>query len=676
MGLVGMGKKSKKSVKESDSGTRIEYFAMIELSCGCKDINLRTGKDGYSCKNCSRMITQSLITDLYETPDDLVGCLASSMIQGSANPFGSRKKYKVVSRCSDSDPMEELRSLKTVEGERYSLEEERDALRKKVEDRDSEIAGLNAMIEGLRKDNRELSENLQKSQAHSEGLQNTLQKLQGDRTELQTRMAELQSRIDGLQERNVELQSINSTLSNRLNSRERDLDATLRRRSAELKAKDSVQVRAVVSDFLDYIGYVNNMIEGGHSFERDYYDALSQQLRNRMSVHGVELLWHGRREGLGDEQLYEPSFVPTGERSLDMCVHRVDGIGCRFKDGAYEDIPERLSIYRYDPEADASAVAVGVEETADADAHGGSGSGDSGSGEQIGSEETGLASQNDVPLPDVIELPGPGQTPEGDEEGESQNMQQSAEVRYEEAGSEEGEIAIDDVSVPEPASDSELNEPASAKQDDGPLPEEREDAAPLDESHIADVTHVESEEAASDGQSGGIRNPEPAVDIDIPEPLAIPVPSVSEYREGDASSAEEVSAASQAGPNATALESVEQGGPVADAQSDGIYESEPTVDNDVPESPPMPEASMPGRDECGAPAHEGEHTVSLGELESIVVESALQEETMADDQSGEIRDSESLADVTQESLPQEGQENGKLSAVGDDSVTKDELEAD
>ena len=562
MGLVEyMGKKSKKSEKESDSAPRIEYFAMIELSCGCKDINLRSSKDGYSCKNCSRIITQSLITDLYETPDDLVGCLASSMIQGSVNLFGSRKKYKVIPRCSDSDPMEELRSLKTVEGERYSLEEDRDALRKKVEDRDSEIAGLNAMIEGLRKDNRELSENLQKSQAHSESLQNTLQKLQGDRTELQSRMAELQSRIDGLQKRNAELQSRNSTLSSRLNSRERDLDETLRRRSAELKAKDSVQVRAVVSDFLKYIGYVNNMLEDNQSFDRGFYDAISDDLRKHLSAHGVELLWHKRGHQLVDEQLYEPIFVSTNQQSLDMCVKRVEGIGCRFKDGAYDDVPERLSIHRYDPGADSSLGATGAGETVDTDVQ-----------EADGSRDTGSR---------------------------------------------------------------------------------------------------ESEEAAADDQSGGIRNPEPAVDIDGSEPPVIPAPLVSEDQERDASPAEEVGAAPQDGPEAAALESVEQKDPVADGQSDGIPESEPIIDNDVPKSPSIPEASMPGRDECEVPAQEGEHEAHLDEPESAVVESAIQEETMADDQPGEIRGPESFANVPQEPLPQERQENGKPSAGGDDSVTED-----
>ena len=523
MGLVEyMGKKSKKSEKESDSAPRIEYFAMIELSCGCKDINLRSSKDGYSCKNCSRIITQSLITDLYETPDDLVGCLASSMIQGSVNLFGSRKKYKVIPRCSDSDPMEELRSLKTVEGERYSLEEDRDALRKKVEDRDSEISELKSAIEDLRKNNCELSENLQKSQAHSESLQNTLQKLQGDRTELQSRMAELQSRIDGLQKRNAELQSRNSTLSSRLNSRERDLDETLRRRSAELKAKDSVQVRAVVSDFLKYIGYVNNMLEDNQSFDRGFYDAISDDLRKHLSAHGVELLWHKRGHQLVDEQLYEPIFVSTNQQSLDMCVKRVEGIGCRFKDGAYDDVPERLSIHRYDPGADSSLGATGAGETVDTDVQEADGSRDTGSRE-------------------------------------------------------------------------------------------------------------------SDEQDGS----------------------------------EEVGAAPQDGSEAAALESVEQKDPVADGQSDGIPESEPIIDNDVPKSPSIPEASMPGRDECEVSAQEGEHEAHLDEPESAVVESAIQEETMADDQPGEIRAPESFANVPQEPLPQERQENGKPSAGGDDSVTED-----
>lgn len=597
MGLVEyMGKKSKKSEKESDSAPRIEYFAMIELSCGCKDINLRSSKDGYSCKNCSRIITQSLITDLYETPDDLVGCLASSMIQGSVNLFGSRKKYKVIPRCSDSDPMEELRSLKTVEGERYSLEEDRDALRKKVEDRDSEISELKSAIEDLRKNNCELSENLQKSQAHSESLHNTLQKLQGDRTELQSRMAELQSRIDGLQKRNAELQSRNSTLSSRLNSRERDLDETLRRRSAELKAKDSVQVRAVVSDFLKYIGYVNNMLEDNQSFDRGFYDAISDDLRKHLSAHGVELLWHKRGHQLVDEQLYEPIFVSTNQQSLDMCVKRVEGIGCRFKDGAYDDVPERLSIHRYDPGADSSLGATGAGETVDTDVQEADGSRDTGSresDEQDGSEEAGPVQENDAPLPDVIE------------------------------------------------------------------------------SHTADVSSLESEEAAADDQSGGIRNPEPAVDIDVSEPPVIPAPLVSEDQERDASPAEEVGAAPQDGSEATALESVEQKDPVADGQSDGIPESEPIIDNDVPKSPSIPEASMPGRDECEVPAQEGEHEAHLDEPESAVVESAIQEETMADDQPGEIRDPESFANVPQEPLPQERQENGKPSAGGDDSVTED-----
>ena len=666
MGLVGMGKKSKKSVKESDSGHRIEYFAMIELSCGCKDINLRSGKDGYSCKNCSRMITQSLITDLYETPDDLVGCLASIMMQGSANPFGSRKKYKVIPRCSDSDPMEELRSLKTVEGERYSLEEDRDALRKKVEDRDSEISELKSAIEDLRKNNSELSESLQKSQNLSESLQNTLQKLQGDRTELQ-------SRIDGLQKRNAELQSRNSTLSSRLNSRERDLDETLRRRSAELKAKDSVQVRAVVGDFLKYIGYVNNMLEDNQSFDRGFYDAISDDLRKHLSAHGVELLWHKRGHQLVDEQLYEPIFVSTNQQSLDMCVKRVEGIGCRFKDGAYDDVPERLSIHRYDPGEDLSLGTTGAGETVDAGVQEADGSGDTDSresGEQDGSEEAGPVQENDAPLPDVIELPDPDQIVGGAEEVESQNVQQSAEVRYVETGPEEGEVAIDDVSGPKPISDSELNEPASARQDDGSLSEVGDDAAPQDESHTADVSPVGTEEAVADDQSGGVGNPERAVDIDVPEPPMIPAPPV-EDRERDASPAEEVGAAPQDGSEIAALESVEQRGPVADGQSDGVPESEPIVDNDVPGLPSIPEASIPGRGECEVPVQEGEHTAPLDEPESAVIESALQDEMMADDQSGEIRDPVPFADVPQEPLPQEGQENRKPSAGGDDSITKD-----
>ena len=110
----------------------------------------------------------------------------------------------------------------------------------------------------------------------------------------------------------------------------------------------SVDTRSIVKMFLEYQTDIINACQDKASLEelKEFIQMRDQLLKFNAPGLGLEIVQHGRGEGLSDEKIsLQP--VLTDREELDGKVKSSDCSGCRFKAEFMTEIPEEITVFTF-----------------------------------------------------------------------------------------------------------------------------------------------------------------------------------------------------------------------------------------------------------------------------------------------------------------------------------------
>ena len=279
---------------DQDKMKRMSYgYAVFKLNCGCGKINLSTNKKGrYVCKSCRGIITYGPDSEVFSDKVELI--------------YDEVSKIPALQESSNGSEIEILRT-------------ENVTLLKKIEELESEIATQKV---SARQRDADFTKTLEERERYIEELHK----------DINTRERQLR----------------------RTEAELRDVDETRRSIQKEMIGIKSVDVRSITIDFLDFVTKVNNNIIDADNLDnaKETVRMLIDRLILSLNGHGVEISRHANGDDVADVRIKDPMFEDTDDSSLDMKVMRSNMFGCRFKDGVYADIPEELTVYRFNQKDD------------------------------------------------------------------------------------------------------------------------------------------------------------------------------------------------------------------------------------------------------------------------------------------------------------------------------------